>query len=114
VENISTASSKVLTLIQGTLKFDPAKWGEPIAGEFSFRIINGIWKVAVLPSGQHGISTEWAFKLKQSANSSFKLKARLVVSGLKLGSGINYNETFDSVAKLVSIGVFLALAAAKD
>ncbi|RVW23724.1 hypothetical protein CK203_100803 [Vitis vinifera] len=41
------------------------------------------------------------------------MQARLVILGNKQVEGIDYNETFASIAKMVTVRTFLAVAAAK-
>jgi len=63
---------------------------------------------SVKPIGSH-----WVLKIKHYADGSVeRYKARLVAKGFSQRSGIDYFETFAPTAKLASIRVVLALAAA--
>ncbi|WVZ49760.1 LOW QUALITY PROTEIN: hypothetical protein U9M48_001089 [Paspalum notatum var. saurae] len=60
------------------------------------------------------ISTKWVFKNKQGEDGVVvRNKARLVAQGFCQKKGIDYEETFDHVARLEDIRILLALAASK-
>ncbi|RVW88859.1 Retrovirus-related Pol polyprotein from transposon RE2 [Vitis vinifera] len=67
-----------------------------------------------LPPGKKAIGSKWVYKIKYNFDGSIKrCKARLVILGNKQVEGIDYNETFVLTAKMVTVQLFLAIAAAK-
>nr|GEX38524.1 hypothetical protein [Tanacetum cinerariifolium]GEX41804.1 hypothetical protein [Tanacetum cinerariifolium] len=69
-------------------------------------------ELAILPSDKKAINCHWIFKTKLKADGSKdKKKARLVVNGNRQRKGIDYEETFVPVAKMVTVKALLAIAA---
>lgn len=72
--------------------------------------VNHTWEVTSLPPGKIPIRCKWVFKIKcQSDGTIERFKTRLVAKGHTQKEGIDYNETFAPLAKMVIVRVFLAL-----
>ncbi|GKB22403.1 retrovirus-related pol polyprotein from transposon TNT 1-94 [Tanacetum coccineum] len=54
------------------------------------------------------IGSKWVFRNKDDHGTVIRIKARLVALGFSQEEGIDYNETFAPVARMESIGIFLA------
>ena len=68
-----------------------------------------------LPPGCHPIGLKWVYKVKQDERgANVKHKARLIARGFVQREGIDFEEVFTPVARMESIRLLLALAAAKD
>ena len=81
------------------------------------------WELVFLPPGRHAIGNKWVFSKKDGAKAkstdntdipSSLHTARLVARGDLQTKGIDYDETFAPVVKLVSLRMLLAYAAFHD
>ncbi|CAH9096427.1 unnamed protein product [Cuscuta europaea] len=93
---------------------DPG-WRQAMQTEIKALEDNGTWELTALPSGKKALGSRWVYKIKYHADGRIeRLKARLVVLGNHQVEGIDYNETFAPVAKLVTVRAFLAVAVTKN
>ena len=61
------------------------------------------------------ISLKWVYKVKRDKHGAIvKHKARLIARGFVQHEGIDFEEVFAPVARMESVRLLLALAAAKD
>jgi hypothetical protein len=69
-----------------------------------------------LPKGAKTIGCKWIFKKKERilGVEDGRFKARLVAKGYSLREGMDFNEIFSRVVKLISIRVLLAMVALFD
>nr|GFB19968.1 hypothetical protein [Tanacetum cinerariifolium] len=74
-----------------------------------------VWRLFPRPEGKTIIKTKWIFKNKKDESSLvIQNKARHVAVGYSQQEGIVYDETFESVARIEAIRLFLAYAAHKE
>ena len=93
---------------------DP-RWQEAMKAEIEALERNGTWKIEDLPPGKKAIGCKWVYKIKYKSDGTVeRFKARLVVLGNNQVEGIDYNETFAPVAKMVSVRTFLAIATIRN
>ena len=72
---------------------------------------NDVWEIVPRPKDKSVVSSKWIFKTKYSTNGSIeKYKAKFVAHGFSQNEGIDYDETFASVARYTSIRTILSLA----
>ena len=72
---------------------------------------NDVWTLVPRPEGEHIIGTKWIFRNKTDEEGNvIHNKARLVTQGYSQMEGVDYDETFAPVARMVSIKILLALA----
>ena len=81
----------------------------------------GTWDLVFLPKGRHPIANKWVFAMKDGAKATHDSDdkpllhtARLVARGDLQTKGIDYDETFASVVKLVSLRILLTYTAYHD
>jgi hypothetical protein len=75
---------------------------------------NATWELVALPEDKKAIGCKWVYKVKHNANGSMsKYKARLVAKGYAQTYGIDYEETFSPIAKMIIVRTIITMAAAK-
>ena len=75
------------------------------------KLNNDTWELVPRPHDKNVIGTKWIFKNKLNENGEvIRNKARLVCKWYAQQEGIDFEETFAHVAKLVAIRMFLSLS----
>ena len=73
---------------------------------------NQVWTLVDLPNERKAAENKWIFKRKTDADGNVSMyKARLVAKDFCQIQGVDYNETFSTVAMLKSVRIMLAIAA---
>ena len=94
---------------------DSDKWLEAMKSEIGSMYENKVWTLVDLPDDRQAIENKWIFKKKTDADGNVTVyKARLVAKRFRQIQGVDYDETFSSVAMLKSIRIMLAIAAFYD
>ncbi|CAH9109373.1 unnamed protein product [Cuscuta epithymum] len=89
-------------------------WRAAMQQEIAALERTGTWTLQDLPPGKKPIFCKWVYKIKYKSDGTIdRYKARLVVCGNKQVQGIDYNETFAPVAKMVTVRTILAIAASR-
>ncbi|GJV22574.1 retrovirus-related pol polyprotein from transposon TNT 1-94 [Tanacetum coccineum] len=90
------------------------RWCDAMDNELHALERNGTWTIENLPKDKKALGCKWVYKIKRKSDGTVeRFKARLVILGNHQVAGIDYNETFVQVAKMVTVRVLLAVAAAK-
>nr|GEX34905.1 hypothetical protein [Tanacetum cinerariifolium] len=92
---------------------DPA-WIESMKEELHQFIRLDVWELISSPNGIKPLTLKWLFRNKHDEeNTVICNKTRLVVRGYRQEEGIDFEESFASVARMEAIRIFLAYAAHK-
>ncbi len=90
------------------------KWDNAMDEEMAALDANVTWEFVALLEDKKAIGCKWVYKVKHNANGSVsKYKARLVAKAYAQTYGIDYEETYSSVAKITTIRTIISMAAAK-
>ena len=88
------------------------EWKDAMIDKYQSITKNDVWEIVPRPEGKSVVSSKWIYKIKHVVDDSIeKYKARFVARGFSQKKGINYEETFEPVARYTSIKSVLALAA---
>ena len=72
---------------------------------------NDVWDIVPKPECKSVVSSKWIYKIKHAADGSIKkYKARFVARGFSQKEGIDYEETFSTVAWYTLIRAIMELA----
>ena len=86
-------------------------WEKAISEELTTLKKARTWRLEEAPPRANVISPKWVFKAKKDAAGNIAhYKARLVAQGFSQISGVDYDDTYVPVAKLVSSCVVIAMA----
>ncbi|GJY69988.1 retrovirus-related pol polyprotein from transposon TNT 1-94 [Tanacetum coccineum] len=90
-------------------------WTMAMQKELKQFVTNDVWSLIPSPANQTVIGTKWVFKNKLDENGVVsRNKARLVAQGYNQQEGIDFDETYASVARLEFIRILLVYACAND
>jgi hypothetical protein len=85
-------------------------WSAAMRDEHNALLQNDTWTLVPKPSGANVVSGKWVFRHKYHSDGTLsRYKARLVVHGFSQEHGIDYDETFSPVVKLVPSASFFLL-----
>ena len=71
---------------------------------------NHTWDLVTLPLGKSVVDCKWIYKIKTHFDGSIECyKAHLVAKGFTQKYGIDYEETFTSIARISYIRTLLAV-----
>ena len=91
------------------------EWQENMDEEMSALVKNGTWELVKLPLSKNVIGCKWVYKIKYKSDGSVeRYKARLLEKGYAQNYGLDYEETFNLVAKMTTMRTIIALAFHKD
>jgi Reverse transcriptase (RNA-dependent DNA polymerase) len=78
--------------------------------EIQSKYDNQVWNSIDLSEGARPIENKWVLQRKLDVDSNLTTnKAQLVMKGFKQIQGVDYDETFSSIAMFKSIRILLAI-----
>ncbi|GJS93647.1 ribonuclease H-like domain-containing protein [Tanacetum coccineum] len=87
------------------------KWVEAMNLEIEALFRNNTYVLVDLPPGRKAIGCKWIWKIKyKSSDEIDRYKARLVANGVGQREGIDYEETFSHVVKMLTVRCLIALS----
>ena len=114
---VTTASADPdpTTYQQATSSSNVKLWQPAIDKELDSLRAKKVFRPCVLPKGRKAISCRWIFTTKRDAAGIItKRKARLVARGFSQQPGVDFEDTFAPVSRLVSLRLLLTMAATLD
>ena len=91
------------------------QWKAAMDKEMLSIIAHETFQVVDLPDAHTNVvSSKWVFALKQENGWVTRFKARLVARGFTQQHGVDFEETYSSVARLKTVRCFLAIVAIRD
>ena len=86
-------------------------WVDAMVEEYDSIVRNNAWEIFPRPEGKSVVGSRWIYKVKQATDGRVeKYKARFVARGFSQIEGIDYEETFASLARYSFIQTTLALS----
>ncbi|RDX98756.1 putative mitochondrial protein, partial [Mucuna pruriens] len=85
--------------------FDHPIWQQAMIDEMQALEHNGTWDLVSLPPRKTIVGCRWEYAINH------RLKAKLVAKGYTQVYGLNYGDTFSTVANISSICLFLTMVA---
>jgi reverse transcriptase-like protein len=87
-------------------------WRDAMMEEYVSIMQNDVWDIVPRPERKSVVTSRWLYKIKHAADGSIeKYKARFVARGFSQVEGVDYEETFASVARYTSIRAVISIAA---
>ncbi|GJU50641.1 ribonuclease H-like domain-containing protein [Tanacetum coccineum] len=86
-------------------------WINAMNSEMDAFYKNNTWDLVELPKGRKAIGAKWVWKIKYKSDGEIeRYKARLVAKGFNQREGIDFDETFSSMVKIVTVRCLINLA----
>ena len=109
------AKSDPYTYEEAMDDIDAHHWVQAMKSELDSIYSNKVWDLVKAPNDIKPVGCNWVYKRKRGIDGKVEtFKTRLVTKGYTQKEGIDYDETFSSIAMLKSIRILLSIAAHYD
>ena len=82
---------------------DKVKWKIAMNDEMESLMKNQTLNLVELPESKCALHNKWVYRLKEENNGTKRYKRRMVVKELQQRKGIDFNEIFSHVVKLLDL-----------
>jgi hypothetical protein len=90
------------------------KWDNAMDEEMTTLDVNATWELVALPKDKKAIGCKWVYTVKHNADGFVsRYKARLITKGYVQTYGIDYEETYNPIAKMITVRAIIVMTAAK-
>jgi hypothetical protein len=88
------------------------KWDNAMDEDMAVLDVNATWEL--VPKDKKAIRCKWVYKVKHNVDGSMsRYKVRLVAKGYAQTYGIDYEETYSPIAKMITIREIIVMATTK-
>nr|GEY56796.1 uncharacterized mitochondrial protein AtMg00810-like [Tanacetum cinerariifolium] len=95
-------------VVESKVKYGLEKYTDAMNQEMDALLRNGTWEIVELPEGRKAVGSKWIYKIKfRSSGEIDRYKERLVAHEFGQKEGIDYEETFFHVIKMVTVRCLL-------
>lgn len=89
-------------------------WVKAMDNEIEALRINQTWDLVPHQPGQNVVGCKWVFRLKENQDGTIdRYKARLVAKGFHQHEGLDFDHTYNPVAKAATIRTIIAIAVSR-
>jgi hypothetical protein len=90
------------------------KWDNAVDEKMAMLNADVTWELVVLLKDKKKIGCKWVYKVKHNANEFVsKYKTKLVTEGYAQIFGINYEETYSIIAKMMIVRTIIIITTTK-
>jgi hypothetical protein len=100
--------------IQEAMKEDAPEWKKAMLNELESLRSTNTFSIVPIPQDRRVIRCRWVLRKKYTDGILVRRKARVVIKGFEQELGLDYFETFASVARFSTLRALLAKAAVED
>jgi hypothetical protein len=91
------------------------EWDNAMDEKMAVLDVNATWELVALRKDKKAMGCKWVYKIKHNVDGFVsKYKARLVAKGYAQTYGIDYEETYNLVAKMTTLRAIIVIATTRN